>query len=150
MGNMKQGAYSLQAKGSPKECDVIDEHCSMVNQNNLIRDHQTIRGITNKKVNDSKSLNIFHQNIRGLRGKVDELLSHLHLATPLVLCFTDHMNLLELQQLNTDSYKLGANYCRTLNGKGGVCIYSHTSLRIVNIHLNKYCKERYFEVCALS
>jgi hypothetical protein len=60
------------------------------------------------------------------------------------------MNLLELQQLNIDSYKLGANYCRTLNGKGGVCIYTHTSLRIVNINLNKYCKEKDFEVCAVK
>jgi hypothetical protein len=140
----KQHAYSLQAKDSPKECEVIS-------QNNLKIDHQNIRGIINKKTNDSKTLNIFHQNIRGLRGKVDELLSHLHLANPHILCFTEHhMNLLELQQLNTDSYKLGANYCRTLKGKGGVCIYSHTNLKIVNTDLNKYCKEKDLEIYAVK
>jgi hypothetical protein len=31
------------------------------------------------------------------------------------------MNLLELQQTYIDSYKLGANYCRTVYEKGGVC-----------------------------
>jgi hypothetical protein len=59
------------------------------------------------------------------------------------------MNLLELQQLNTDSYKLGANYCRTLKGKG-VCIYSHTNLKIVNTDLYKYFKEKDFEICAVK
>jgi hypothetical protein len=42
MGNVKQHAYSLQAKDSPKECEVIS-------QNNLKIDHQNIRGIINKK-----------------------------------------------------------------------------------------------------
>jgi hypothetical protein len=67
--------------------------------------------------------NVFHRNITGLRGKTNELLSHLHPASPHILCFTEHhMNLVELQLINIDSYKLGANYCRTRYEKVGVCI----------------------------
>ena len=110
----------------------------------------SLNGVT-KKENNIRFLNIFHQNVRGVRGKANELLSHLHLASPHILCFTEHhMNLLEIQQLNIDSYKLGANYCRTLYEKGGVCIYLHTSLKFVNIDLKMYCKEKKFEVCAVK
>jgi hypothetical protein len=73
--------------------------------------------------------NVFHQNIRGLREKTNELLSHLHPASPQILCFTEHhMNFTELQLINIDSYKLGANYCITLYKKGGVCIYVQKKL----------------------
>jgi hypothetical protein len=51
--------------------------------------------------------NVCYQNIRGLRGKTNELLSHLHPASPHILCITEHhMNLAELQLINIDSYKL--------------------------------------------
>jgi hypothetical protein len=60
------------------------------------------------------------------------------------------MNLFELQQLNTDSYKLATNYCRTLHGKGGVCIYLHINLNVVNTDLKKYCKDKDFEVYAIK
>jgi hypothetical protein len=53
--------------------------------------------------------NVFHQNIRELRGKINELLSHLHSASPHILRFTEHhMNLVEWQLINIDSHKLGA------------------------------------------
>ena len=110
----------------------------------------SFNGIT-KKANEIKMFNVFHQNIRGLRGKANELLSHLHPVFPHILCFTEHhMNPLELQQLNIDSYKLAANYCRTLYEKGGVCIYLHTSLNFVNIKLTKDCIDKDFEVCAVK
>jgi hypothetical protein len=57
---------------------------------------------------------------------------------------------LELQQTYTDSYKLGANYCRTFYENGGVCTYIHKSLNFVNINLKKYCKDKDFEVCAIK
>jgi hypothetical protein len=46
-----------------------------------------------------KPCNIYHQNIGGLRGKTDKLLSQLHPVFPHVLCFMEHhMNHVELQQ----------------------------------------------------
>jgi hypothetical protein len=57
-------------------------------------------GVTRKEI-DINLLNIFHQNIRRLRGKANELLSHLYPAFPHILCSTEHhIKLLELQQLN--------------------------------------------------
>jgi exonuclease III len=121
----------------------------MVNKGAPIR-NTSLNGATIKE-NDIKSFNIFHQNIRGLRGKANERLSHLHPAFPHILHLTEHhMNLMELQLLNIDSYKLGANYCRTMYEKGGVCIYLHTNLNFVNIDLNKYCKDKDFEVCTVK
>jgi hypothetical protein len=57
------------------------------------------------------------------------------------------MNIMELQQLTIDYYKLGANYCRTLYANGGVCIYLQKNLTFVNTDLAKYCKDKHFEVC---
>jgi len=53
-------------------------------------------------------LTIYHQNVRGLRGKTNELLSQLHPNFPHILCFSEHhMNHLEIQQTFIDNYKLG-------------------------------------------
>jgi len=61
------------------------------------------------------SITIYHQNVRGLRGKTNKLLSQLHPNFPHILCFSEyHMNHLELQQTHIDNYKLGVSYCRTL------------------------------------
>jgi hypothetical protein len=77
----------------------------VVNKGAPIR-NTSLNGVT-KKENDIKSFSIFYQ-IRGLRGKSSELLSHLHPVSHHILCFTEHhMNLLELQHLNIDSYILG-------------------------------------------
>ena len=71
---------------------------------------------------------IFHQNIRGLRTKSSELISHLHHDYPQVLCLTEH-HLKHFQIKNTviENYKLGASYCRNQYEKGGVAIYTHKS-----------------------
>jgi hypothetical protein len=38
----------------------------------------------------NQSLKLFHQNIRGLRGKTSELLCHLHHDLPHSLYFSEH------------------------------------------------------------
>jgi hypothetical protein len=60
------------------------------------------------------------------------------------------MNHVELQQTYTDSYNLGASYCRTSYTKGGVCTYVHRSLIFVSIGLEKHFKVKHFEACALK
>jgi exonuclease III len=99
----------------------------------------------------SVPLTVYHQNVRGLRGKANELLSQLCPTFPHILCLSEHhMNHLELQQTFFDNYKLGASYCRTLYEKGGVCIFVEESLKYVKIDLEKYCKDKEFEVCAIK
>jgi exonuclease III len=97
-------------------------------------------------------LTVYHQNVRGLRGKANELLSQLHPTFPHILCLSEHrMNHSELQQTYFDNYKLGVSYCRTLYEKGGVsCIFVQESLRCVRIDLEKYCKNKDFEVCVIK
>jgi len=94
---------------------------------------------------------IYHQNVRGLRGKANELLSHLHLNFPHILCFSEHhMNHLELQQIFIDNYKLSVSYCRTLYEKGGVRIFVQEGLRYVKTDMENHCKDKDFEVCAIK
>ena len=74
--------------------------------------------------NSQSPLNVYHQNIRGLRGKANELISQLYPTFPHILCISEHhMNHLELQQTFFDNYKLGANCCRNSFEKGSVCIF---------------------------
>ena len=61
-----------------------------------------------------------------------------------------HMNHLELQQTFLDNYKLGNSYCRTFYEKGAVCIFVQESSRYVKIDLEKYCKDKDFQVCAIK
>jgi hypothetical protein len=89
---------------------------------------------------------IFHQNIRGLGKKAEELLSHLHPDFLHVLCLTEH----HLKYLQLENYNLGAHYCRQLCAKGGAAIFVHNSLRYSNINIAQHCKEQDIEICALK
>ena len=50
---------------------------------------------------------IFHQNICGLRGKMDELISSLSPNSPHILCFSEHhLKKFQLGQINVDGIDL--------------------------------------------
>jgi exonuclease III len=101
------------------------------------------------QLNGLVPLTFYHQNVRGLRGKANELLSQLYPTFSHILCLSEHhMNHLELQQTFFDNYKLGVSYCRTLHEKGGVYIFVQE--RYVKIALEKYCKDKDFEICAIK
>jgi hypothetical protein len=85
-------------------------------------------------LSDRQSLKIYHQNIRGLRRKTNELLCHLYSDLPHLLCFTKHrLKQIELDQINIPNYVLGAKYCRKTIQKGGVRIFVHESLQFTLI-----------------
>ena len=66
---------------------------------------------------------IYHQNVRSLRRKTHELLSHLYPDLPHVICLTEHhLNILEKSHVNIESYTIGAQFCRALYERGGVII----------------------------
>jgi hypothetical protein len=57
-------------------------------------------GVTNdpSQAHHKKSLKIFHQNIRGVRNKHNELVCHLFHDCPHILCLSEHhLNEAELQ-----------------------------------------------------
>jgi len=90
-----------------------------------------------------QSIKIFHQNIRSLRYKMNELLCHLNSDPPHILCLTEHhLHEEELALLHADDYVLGSCYCRKLKHKGGVCIFVHNSMKFS--FLDQVC-----EVCAI-
>ena len=77
---------------------------------------------------------VYHQNIRGLSGKANELLSQLHPTLPHVLCLSEHhMRNSELQGTYIDNYTLGDSYCRTMYGMGGICIYIQKNLNCIKL-----------------
>jgi exonuclease III len=97
------------------------------------------------------SFMVYHQNIRSIRGKIDELLSMWCNAYPHVLCLSEHhLRNEEISILCCRPYLLAAKYCRNINKSGGVCIYVHESVSFIPINLDSYCKEHEFEVCAVK
>jgi exonuclease III len=94
---------------------------------------------------------VYHQNIRSLRGKFDELLSIWPNACPHVLCFSEHhLHNQEINVLCCSPYKLATKYCRSSSKFGGVCIYVHESVSFTTIDLDMFCKEHEIEVCAVK
>jgi hypothetical protein len=72
----------------------------------------------------SNAITIFHQNICGLKGKTDELLSSMSPNFPHILCFSEHhLKKFELDQINVDGYRLGTAYCRQVVKRGCICIF---------------------------
>jgi hypothetical protein len=59
------------------------------------------------------ALQIYHQNIQGLRCKVDEILNFLYPDFPHIFCISEHhLEQLELDAVQLGNYILGASYCR--------------------------------------
>ena len=107
---------------------------------------------TKKKPTNSKNLfKIFHQNIIALKSKVDELSNSLLPEYPHILCLTEHhLKDYEIDNLPVEHFNLGSKFCRHEFKNGGVCIFIHEDLEFNSIPLDKYCKEKDIEVCALQ
>ena len=96
-------------------------------------------------------IKIYHQNIRNLRNKTQELLSPLHPYLPHVISLTEHHRYTqEVGYVNMENYTIGAQFCRSDYQRGGVIIYVHSGLNFANIDLSAYCKEKIIEVCAVK
>jgi len=96
-------------------------------------------------------MNIYHQNIRGLATKLGELISHLHPHYPHILCITEHhLKQQQIKHTSMEDYNLTASYCRNQFEKGGVAIFVHKSIQYSNINIDKYCKDKDIEICALK
>ena len=115
--------------------DITDQSIQKVNQPTANKD----------------SLKIYHQNVRSLRRKTCELLSHLYPDLPHVLCLTKHhLNSMGMNHISIENYNTGAQFCRAIHEIGGVAVFVHESLKFSNIDLSKYCKEKDTEICAVK
>jgi hypothetical protein len=98
-----------------------------------------------------KPLTVFHQNIRGLRNKTNELLDSVLPKLPHVMCVTEHHSEeQELETLSVDHYNLGAKFCRQMKKHGGTGIFVHESLSFTNIDLQEFCMEQDIETCVVK
>ena len=68
-------------------------------------------GQSNRKSNviPKNLLQIYHQNIQGIKRKSDEILDIFYPVFPHVWCIKEHMNQYEMVQFHIDNYTLGAN-----------------------------------------
>jgi exonuclease III len=106
--------------------------------------------MSNFSLPNNSIIKIFHQNIRGLRTKGNELISHLLEHSPHFLCLTEHhLGDDEITLLNLDNYFLGAHYSRNHYKKGGTCIYVLKNLNISTINLDCYCNDKDIKACAV-
>jgi hypothetical protein len=70
------------------------------------------------------NLTIFHQNVRGLCKKTNEMLWNFLWKLSHVPRITEHhWTSLETQSVSIDNYTLAAHYCRKQKQKRGVCTY---------------------------
>ena len=105
----------------------------------------------NTKDEDKQRFTIYHQNIHGLKCKVNELMLSLSHEMPHLICLTEHhLKSNEIANTNIPNYIRGADYCRTTLKCGGVCIYVHGTFKFSNISLYKYCREQDTEIAAVK
>ena len=98
----------------------------------------------------SNTLTILHQNIRRIHNKIDEFLISVNHNQPHVICLSEHhLGTEEIGCINLRQYTLGASFCRKMTRHGGVCIFVPKNTQFYNLNLEKYTKEKDFEICAL-
>jgi exonuclease III len=106
--------------------------------------HNKLRHQLNKK-----KLKILHQNIRGIKNKVDEFLSSLSPNVPQIICLSEHnLRKDEISKINFSQYTVGTSFCRQTYSHGGVCVLVHRSILFNPINLNHCSKD--LEICALK
>jgi len=96
-------------------------------------------------------LRLYHQNIRGISKKIEELTTQWATQFPHLLCFTEHhLKDSELTHISIEHYTLGASYCRQSRTHGGVGIFVHNTSSYSTINLNKFCNDHDLEACAIQ
>jgi exonuclease III len=101
--------------------------------------------------NSKNALKIFHQNIRGLNSdKIEELTLALAMDFMHIICLTEHhMRDSIIDTFILPHYNLGTKFCRKKLKNGGVCIFIHESIQFSNINMEKFCKDKDLEICAV-
>jgi hypothetical protein len=106
-----------------------------------------------RTVASSTSLHIFHQNIRGLRSKIDELINSFEIdnINPHTLSFTEHhMEEQDMLHLTLPGYILGSSFCRRNLQRGVVCIFVRKDLYFSKMDISHSSTEKDLEICAVE
>uniref|UniRef100_A0A1B6J5R6 Reverse transcriptase domain-containing protein n=1 Tax=Homalodisca liturata TaxID=320908 RepID=A0A1B6J5R6_9HEMI len=100
-------------------------------------------------------MSVLHQNIDGLRNKIERLIHHLEVLTPSVVILTEHgLKEEELRNIKLQNYTLLSAFCRKTHAKGGVAIYIKSALEVMTEHIDttSFCEELICEIelCCLT
>ena len=79
--------------------------------------------VTSDLQHRSNNLKVYHQNLCGLRGKLNQLSNILYSELPHIICIGEnHLKDLEMDMISIEHYKLGTKFCRQ-QYKMMVCVY---------------------------
>jgi hypothetical protein len=94
---------------------------------------------------------MYHQNVRVLQCKTNDLISSLYPELSHLLCLTKHhLDYPDLDHTYIEHCNLGAEYCRQTLRQGGVCIFVQKKFKFSNVNLNEFCEEQDLEICAVK
>jgi hypothetical protein len=97
------------------------------------------------------NLQIYHQYIREIHNKLDELFSPYDSKIPQIFCFTEHyLSLAEIIRTSINQYNFGAYFCHKIRKNGGVKIFVHQNIQYTPIDLEEFCTGQEIEVCAIK
>jgi len=86
---------------------------------NKARAKITNKQVTKKNDDINNQIKIFHQNIRGIKGKINEFRLQLLTEEPHVICLTEHhLKDHEIEATPIYNYNLGVKYCRKILKNG--------------------------------
>jgi hypothetical protein len=117
-----------------------------------INSNNKVMSCINSNRNDDfiSPFNIYHQNIREIKGKIDEFMIHWSREALDIICLTErHFRDLEMEVTHFPTYKLGAKFCRRNLKNGGDCIFIREGLKFTIINVQKHCKEQDLEIAII-
>ena len=115
-----------------------------------MEDHNNNNASLTRLLLHKQPIKIYHQNIRSLRYKMNELLCNFSHDPPHILYISEHhLYHEELASFHIENYVLGSCYCRTSKHKGGVCIFLHNSRKFTSLDIDNFCLDQDFEACAI-
>jgi hypothetical protein len=97
------------------ECTGMDQRLAVrkLNIKNTIEGYNNHDPSLTQLLLHKQTIKIFHQNIRSLGYKMNQLMCHLNHDPPHILCITEHhLHHEELVFLHAENYVLGSCYCR--------------------------------------
>jgi exonuclease III len=145
----KSTEVSLYEYQTSKNLNNNDSNIRIHNNNKSSQVHPS--NVSTPNLNNKACLSIFHQNIRGILNKTDELVTSWSTEAPHILCLSEHhLHKHEINNTQIQYYNLGASYCRTKRKGGGVGIFIQDDLSYSKIDLDKYCNDHDLEICAVQ
>ena len=136
-----------------------DDKCTGMEQNHTVRklnpkntmeDYNNNNPSLTRFLLHKEPIKIYHQNIRSVRYKLNELLYHLNHGPPHILCTSEHhLRHEELASFHIENYVLECCYCRKSKHKGGVCISVHNSRKFTSLDIDNFCLDKDFDACAI-